>query len=52
MVNLVKHRGFRSAHPRADHFVPLYIGAGAGGADADVKVVSAIYGASTFVFDP
>lgn len=52
MMNLVKHRGFRSAHPRADHFVPLYIGAGAGGADADVKVVSAIYGAPTFAFDP
>ncbi|TFK86381.1 Extradiol aromatic ring-opening dioxygenase [Polyporus arcularius HHB13444] len=52
MINLVKHRGFRSAHPRADHFVPLYIGAGAGGADADVKVISAIYGAPTFAFDP
>ena len=52
MVDLMKHRGFRAAHPRADHFVPLYIGAGAGGANAKVKVVAAIYGAPTFAFDP
>lgn len=52
MLKLVKHPGFRAAHPRADHFIPLYIGAGAGGANADVKVLSAIYGAPTVAFDP
>ncbi|KAI0670526.1 Extradiol ring-cleavage dioxygenase class III enzyme subunit B [Trametes maxima] len=51
MLELVKHRGFRAAHPRADHFVPLYIAAGAGGSDVGVKVLSAIYGAPTFAFD-
>ena len=52
MLNLVKHKGFRQAHPRADHFIPLYIGAGAGGESADAKVLAAIYGAPTFAFDP
>ncbi|OSD01661.1 Extradiol aromatic ring-opening dioxygenase [Trametes coccinea BRFM310] len=51
LLDLTKHKGFRAAHPRADHFVPLYIGAGAGGNDANVRVLSAIYGAPTFAFD-
>ncbi|KAI0781086.1 hypothetical protein BD413DRAFT_502578 [Trametes elegans] len=51
MLELTKHRGFHAAHPRADHFIPLYVAAGVGGADANVKVVSAIYGAPTFAFD-
>ena len=50
-MNLVKHRGFRAAHPRADHFIPIYIGAGAGGPHANSKVLAAIYGAPTFAFD-
>lgn len=45
----MKHRGFRLAHPREDHFVPIYCAAGAG-EEGDVKVVSAIYGAPTFAF--
>ena len=49
MLDLTQHAGFRLAHPRADHFVPLYIAAGAG-EDGDVKVLSAIYGAPTFAF--
>ena len=49
MVNLTKHAGFRLAHPRADHFVPLYVAAGAG-EGGDVKVISAIYGAPTIAF--
>lgn len=49
MINLTQHKGFRAAHPRAEHFVPLYVAAGAGG-DGDVKVVSAIYGAPTVAF--
>ncbi|KAJ3556530.1 hypothetical protein NM688_g1979 [Phlebia brevispora] len=30
LINLTKHAGFRISHPRADHFVPIYIAAGAG----------------------
>lgn len=49
MINLMQHRGFRAAHPRAEHFVPLYVAAGAGG-EGDVRVVSAIFSAPTFAF--
>ncbi|GBE82374.1 4,5-DOPA dioxygenase extradiol-like protein [Sparassis crispa] len=49
MINLTQHPGFRAAHPRAEHFIPLYVAAGAGG-EGKVKVVSAIYGSSTFAF--
>ncbi|KAI0747977.1 Extradiol aromatic ring-opening dioxygenase [Daedaleopsis nitida] len=51
MMKLVQHPGFRAAHPRSEHFVPLYIAGGAGGANAEVKVLSAIYAAPTFAFD-
>lgn len=51
MLKLVKHEGFRAAHPRADHFVPLYVAAGAGGTNTDAKLVSAVYGAATAAFD-
>ncbi|KAI8998779.1 Extradiol ring-cleavage dioxygenase class III enzyme subunit B [Trametes punicea] len=51
LLDLMEHRGFRAAHPRAEHFIPLYIAAGAGGKDGNVKVLSAIYGAPTFAFD-
>ncbi|KAH9854082.1 Extradiol ring-cleavage dioxygenase class III enzyme subunit B [Lenzites betulinus] len=51
LLGLVNHKGFRAAHPRADHFVPLYVGAGVGGAGANAKLVSAIYGAPTVAFD-
>ncbi|KZT11441.1 Extradiol aromatic ring-opening dioxygenase [Laetiporus sulphureus 93-53] len=49
MIKLMQHPGFRAAHPRAEHFVPLYVAAGAGG-DGEVRVLSAIYGAPTFAF--
>lgn len=49
LLNLVKHKGFRHAHPRADHFVPIYVAAGAGG-DGDAKIVSAVYGSTTIAF--
>ncbi|OJA14936.1 hypothetical protein AZE42_09382 [Rhizopogon vesiculosus] len=49
MFNLVKHDGFRDAHPTAEHFVPLYIAAGAG-EEGDVKVINAIYSAPTIAF--
>ena len=49
LLRLTKHPGFRLSHPRADHFVPLYIAAGAG-EGGDVRVLSAIHGSPTFVF--
>jgi len=49
LVNLTKHAGFRAAHPREDHFVPIYVAAGAGGTGS-LHVLSALYGAQTFAF--
>ena len=46
---LTKHKGFRAAHPREDHFVPLYVAAGAGG-NGSISVISAQYGAATVAF--
>ncbi|KAH7107739.1 Extradiol aromatic ring-opening dioxygenase [Auriculariales sp. MPI-PUGE-AT-0066] len=49
LYNLTKHAGFRRANPREEHFVPLYVAAGAG-QDGGAKVVSALYGAPTIAF--
>jgi aromatic ring-opening dioxygenase catalytic subunit (LigB family) len=49
MVALTRHAGFRAAHPREDHFVPLYVAAGAG-EGGDVRILNGSYGAPTFVF--
>ena len=49
MYDLTKHPGFRPSHPREDHFVPLYIAAGAG-EEGDVKIISANYGMITSAF--
>ena len=49
LLKLPKHSGFRLSHPRADHFVPLYIAAGAG-EDGEVRVLAAIHGSPTIVF--
>jgi len=49
MKNLTQHRGFKAAHPRADHFVPLYVAAGAG-EGGEVKLIAALHGALTVAF--
>ena len=49
LVALTKHKGFRLAHPREDHFVPIYVAAGAG-EDGNVHVLSGIYGYQTVAF--
>ncbi|KAF7359368.1 4,5-DOPA dioxygenase extradiol-like protein [Mycena sanguinolenta] len=49
MVDLTSHSGFRASHPREEHFVPLYIAAGAG-EGGETKVVADLYGCETFAF--
>ncbi|KZT26505.1 Extradiol ring-cleavage dioxygenase class III enzyme subunit B [Neolentinus lepideus HHB14362 ss-1] len=62
LLSLPQHPSFRLAHPRAEHFVPIYVAAGAGLGDlqgdtsiveqdkAKVKVLSAVYGSVTVAF--
>ena len=49
LVNLPNHPGFRSSHPREDHFVPLYVAAGAG-EGGEVFTIMNDYGIPTFAF--
>ncbi|KAJ7445760.1 Extradiol ring-cleavage dioxygenase, class III enzyme, subunit B [Mycena galericulata] len=49
MVNLTKHPGFRASHPREEHFVPLYVAAGAG-EGGETKVIADMYANETVVF--
>jgi aromatic ring-opening dioxygenase catalytic subunit (LigB family) len=46
---LTKHPVFRLAHPREEHFIPIYVAAGAG-EEGGAKVLSGLYGAPTFAF--
>ncbi|KAI0273820.1 Extradiol ring-cleavage dioxygenase, class III enzyme, subunit B [Gloeopeniophorella convolvens] len=49
LVALTQHKGFRLAHPREDHFVPIYVAAGAG-EEGGVHVLSGLYGCQTVAF--
>ncbi|KAF9456724.1 Extradiol ring-cleavage dioxygenase, class III enzyme, subunit B [Collybia nuda] len=49
LMNLIKHPGFRTAQPREDHLVPLYVAAGAG-ETGGVRIITSLYGAQTFAF--
>ncbi|KAF7359379.1 4,5-DOPA dioxygenase extradiol-like protein [Mycena sanguinolenta] len=49
MINLTKHHGFRLAHPREDHFIPLYVAAGAG-EEGEPRVIADMYGCETVAF--
>ncbi|KAJ7649921.1 Extradiol ring-cleavage dioxygenase, class III enzyme, subunit B [Roridomyces roridus] len=50
LINLVQHPGFGECHfPRADHFVPIYVAAGAGDGGA-VRLVTYMYGCETIAF--
>ena len=49
MVDLMNHRGFHASHSREEHFVPLYIAAGAG-EGGRVQVVASLYGSPTVAF--
>lgn len=49
MKALTKHLFFRRAHPREEHFVPIYVAAGAG-TTGSARVVCTLHGAITAVF--
>ncbi|KAF9452866.1 Extradiol aromatic ring-opening dioxygenase [Macrolepiota fuliginosa MF-IS2] len=48
LFDLTQHTGFRASQPREDHFVPLYVAAGAG--EGEVRVICDLYGIPTFAF--
>ncbi|KAF8644120.1 hypothetical protein AX16_008649 [Volvariella volvacea WC 439] len=50
MIDLTKHAGFRASNPREEHFVPLYVAAGAGGDTGKVHVLAEMYGLPTIAF--
>ncbi|KAK1234473.1 hypothetical protein PQX77_002327 [Marasmius sp. AFHP31] len=49
LIALTSHQGFRLANPREDHFVPLYVAAGAG-EEGRVQVLNGLYGIPTVAF--
>ncbi|KAL0579239.1 hypothetical protein V5O48_002743 [Marasmius crinis-equi] len=49
LFDLTSHSGFRLANPREDHFVPLYIAAGAG-EEGQTRVLNGSYGIPTVAF--
>ncbi|KAG8939740.1 hypothetical protein FRC04_005989 [Tulasnella sp. 424] len=49
MEALTRHPGFRKSHPREEHFVPIYVAAGAG-EDGEAKVLNGNHGTATVVF--
>ncbi|GAA5860334.1 hypothetical protein JCM8547_003466 [Rhodosporidiobolus lusitaniae] len=49
LFSLVHHLAFRSAHPREEHFIPLYVAAGAA-PERKARTVSGLWGAKTIVF--
>ncbi|KAJ7043242.1 Extradiol ring-cleavage dioxygenase, class III enzyme, subunit B [Mycena alexandri] len=49
MINLTKHAGFRACHPREEHFMPIYVAAGAG-EGGEPKVIADIAGCETVAF--
>ncbi|CAE6416929.1 hypothetical protein RSOLAG22IIIB_04568 [Rhizoctonia solani] len=49
LSSLTRHPGFRLAHPREEHFTPIYIAAGAG-ENGKTQVLDANYGQVTVAF--
>ena len=49
LVEVSKHPYYRKAHPRTEHFIPIYVAAGAG-SEGKAKVVCGLHGAITAVF--
>ncbi|KAG8960442.1 hypothetical protein FRC03_006525 [Tulasnella sp. 419] len=49
MNSLLSHPGFRKAHPREEHFIPIYVAAGAG-ESGESRILASLYGAPTVAF--
>ncbi|KAL5533220.1 hypothetical protein ACEPAF_4996 [Sanghuangporus sanghuang] len=49
LVNITKHKYFRRAHPREEHFIPIYVAAGAG-EGGEAKILAGVYGCPTIAF--
>jgi len=49
LVAVTQHPFYRKAHPRTEHFIPIYVAAGAG-SEGKAKVVCPLHGAITAVF--
>ncbi|KAJ3741883.1 Extradiol aromatic ring-opening dioxygenase [Lentinula detonsa] len=49
MLGLPQHPGFRACNPREEHFVPLYVAAGAA-ENENVKILNGLYGIPTVAF--
>lgn len=50
LIALTRHPGFRASQPREDHFVPLYVAAGAAEGEGEVRTIVNAYGIPTFAF--
>ena len=51
MKQITQHPFFKRAHPREEHFVPIYIAAGAGSAEGDkAEVLADIHSAISIAF--
>jgi aromatic ring-opening dioxygenase catalytic subunit (LigB family) len=51
LMAMVSHPFFRRAHPREEHFVPIYIAAGAGSEHDDgARVLANIHSAISIAF--
>ncbi|KAK5671246.1 hypothetical protein BDV3_005919 [Batrachochytrium dendrobatidis] len=51
LLKVTTHPFYRKAHPRVEHFIPIYIAAGAGSREGDkASVVSDLHGAITIEF--
>lgn len=49
LYTLPKHAGFRVSNPREEHFIPLYVAAGAG-EQGGSRILCSLYGAPTIAF--
>ncbi|MBW0494883.1 hypothetical protein O181_034598 [Austropuccinia psidii MF-1] len=50
LVNLTETPGFRRAHPRADHFAPIWVAAGAGDGEGETRILCDLHGCKTIAF--
>jgi len=47
----MNHPGCRKAHPELEHFMPLYVAAGAGRVEQEeAKLLNGLYGAQAIAF--